>query len=175
MLTYHQLGPVASIWRHLYNSYISHQSPKLAWKLLIENFIKISQGPMSKQQNNPWAYFMGCTVRSPTPRPCDLLIYWLRDMITSRCHKFDIVENLRPRARIKQYIEFIYPHFQSNRADMGILWYRALLFLWSQTIFKTHLNDINIYILSCCWLMFIPWRFQMITNYYDFMHRHGDK
>ena len=37
--------PVTSLIFH--KRYLSHQSLKLSWKLLIKNFFKISQGPMS--------------------------------------------------------------------------------------------------------------------------------
>ena len=47
MLTYHQQGPVAFIWVQFYKRCLSHQSLKLAWKLLIQIFVQISQGPMS--------------------------------------------------------------------------------------------------------------------------------
>ena len=48
MLTYHYYGPVTFIWGHFCKRYLSHQSLKLPWKLLISNFIQISQGSMAR-------------------------------------------------------------------------------------------------------------------------------
>ena len=46
-LIYHQWGPVSITWELFHKWYRSHQSQRLAWKLLIQNCIQISQGPMS--------------------------------------------------------------------------------------------------------------------------------
>ena len=40
-------GDIDLIWGQFHNRYTSHQLPKLFWKLLIQNFLQISQGPMS--------------------------------------------------------------------------------------------------------------------------------
>ena len=47
MLTYHQIGILTFIWGQFHNRYLSHQSSKLIRKWLIQNFLQISQGPMS--------------------------------------------------------------------------------------------------------------------------------
>ena len=57
MLTYHQQGPVTFIRGWFHNTYFSDESVKLAWKLLIKDFIKISQGTMSFKLTN----HMSCT------------------------------------------------------------------------------------------------------------------
>ena len=36
------------VWGQFWQRYLSHQSLKLVWKLFIQNFSKISQGPMSQ-------------------------------------------------------------------------------------------------------------------------------
>ena len=43
MLNNHQLGPETFIWVQFHERHLSHQSLKLPWKLLIWNFIQISE------------------------------------------------------------------------------------------------------------------------------------
>ena len=47
VLTYHQWGPATFIWGQFHKKYLIYQELKLAWNLLFQNFIHISQGPMS--------------------------------------------------------------------------------------------------------------------------------
>ena len=48
MLTYHKSGPVTITWGEFHKRHPSYLSLKLAWKLLIYNFIEIAHGTMNK-------------------------------------------------------------------------------------------------------------------------------
>ena len=47
LLTDHQWSPMTITCGQFHKRYLSHQWVKLAWKLLINIFVQISQGPMS--------------------------------------------------------------------------------------------------------------------------------
>ena len=87
MLTYHYYGPVTFIWGHFCKRYLSHQSLKLPWKLLISNFIQISQGSMARNNVVGDIITLWCIVTWVLVRVVSVLKF------LSSCDLFDLVSS----------------------------------------------------------------------------------
>ena len=114
MLTCHQWGPVTTTYGQFHKRYFNYQPLKLAWKLLIQNFIQTSQRPKS-QCSTEWP-FLPSDVSSSHRRDSPKLKLSVRDIcrFCSPCcssslqNKHFALEYFLPKKSLQSHMPVLY-------------------------------------------------------------------